>query len=1795
MFLSSRARACDKNKPIFLNLRHLKLHPGFSKFLLMGILAFAPLPALAAVDLLISTFTDIPDPATRGGVITYGIVASNNGTDPAANVTVTIPLPLTTTYESATMSGGICPAAGTVTAGNNVVCTLTGTLAGSASSTIALNIRTTGATGSTISLSATTGTSSPESNAGNNMETQNTTINNGADLLLTSVTPTPSTVNGGGNATWAISGGNQGPNDAANSSISVTLPSSLGFISGSGGGFSCSAAAQVVTCTGPALASGDTFTGLNLITKVNASSGNADITPRISSTVADPEPDNNDVLATIVIDEGADLQITQNTPNPSPAISGSPVTFSLQATNLGPSDATNGVTVTYQLPTGFTFVSGTPSGANWGACSVSGGNLVTCINPGNYASGRTDNISIVATAPVVTNVQAFNNIQAVIAHDPANFIDPVSANNTASVNLNVSPDGAGLTLSKSRTPNPVAEGQNITSIIRVANQGPTSATASTISVTDTIDINNETFERFSGTGWSCNNTTSGNNLNPAVPTVTCTYNNVLANGAAADLTIITKSQVRGVLYTATNNAGIACVPTLENPAPKCWFPNGTTTSANASVTEATNSVDLALVKTVSTAGGTNARLESNESTMTYTLVLTNNTPTVDAANIVVRDPIPGYRNDTPNAATATVITTNYTQGSTATFTCAMDVVQTSVLVCTQNAGVLKNGDSITFAVPVSRNLNAGSFTNTASVSSTTQGDTNTGNNNPSVAVVIDPIADVQMVSKILTPTSTQAGTEVTYVLTFRNNGPSQAAAVSVADTFNVSAADPGFTVISVTPAAWTSGTPTCSGMTAGQSFGAGSTTTLTCTGTTLNSGEQRTVQLVVRPNWKVGQTAGVDWTIPNTANITTTTAENINGTDGGNNSQSALLTVQAASVDLLINNIDNVDPLGYDSSNGGNNTQNDVIYRINLVNNGPSLATGVRFTYAITPPSGKTIRFLGDSAVAGPPAGSICNNIGSEVTGPSTLTVTCSYAGTESNLQNGDSRNRFLSVRMLSTPAGGGDIHNSIATVIANETDANSVNNTETEATTVRSDIAVNNLSLAGKVFIDSDSDSTLDVGEQGIPNVQLALSGFTATGVDVCTLVNCTVLTGPDGSYVFSGLPPSNGAGYTVIESQPATYPDRGDQVGNLGELGGHINDRFTVNLTAQGTGYNFGEGPPPGGTASVSGHVWLDLDHDRILTGNTAVDRPQSGWIVELLRNGGSAADAQVTGTDGSYAFTNLDPGAGYEIVFRHPTTRVIYGRPVTNEDATSANPAGANTEDGTIRGLTLNPGANVQEQSLPLDPAGVVYDSVTRLPVAGAVVTISGPPQFNPAGGLLGGVAAATQTTANDGFYSFLLVPGADAPPGVYTLTITSYPAGYAPAPSANIPVCNNVLNVLAVPDPALVQQNTTAPTTPVIHDPASCPAVTDASFANGSGIVTTRYYFNFQLDAGNSGDLVNNHIPIDPVLGGALIVTKTTPLVNVTKADLVPYTITVRNTLASALANINVQDRVPPGFKYRTGSASLNGMPLEPTVAGRDLTWANQNFAGGERKVYKLILVVGTGVGEGEYINQAWALNGVVGTLVSNVANAAVRVTPDPTFDCSDIIGKVFDDRNANGYQDEGEPGIANVRVVTVRGLLVTTDADGRFHVTCADIPDSDHGANFVMKLDERTLPSGYRLTTENPRDVRVTRGKMVKLNFGATVHRVIRLDINNAAFADGQTDLLPEWQQALPKLRERLAERPSILRLAYDPGGGDKKLAQRRLDAVADVMRKLWKQGNNDNKQASPNYPLVVEAVLEGQP
>ncbi|MFW6060938.1 MAG: hypothetical protein ACODAQ_12225, partial [Phycisphaeraceae bacterium] len=268
---------------------------------------------------------------------------------------------------------------------------------------------------------------------------------------------------------------------------------------------------------------------------------------------------------------------------------------------------------------------------------------------------------------------------------------------------------------------------------------------------------------------------------------------------------------------------------------------------------------------------------------------------------------------------------------------------------------------------------------------------------------------------------------------------------------------------------------------------------------------------------------------------------------------------------------------------------------------------------------------------------------------------------------------------------------------------------------------------------------------------------------------------------------------------------------------------------------------------------------------------------------------------------------------------------------------------------------------------------------------------------------------------------------------------------------------------------------------------------------------------------------------PELDGAVAISKSSALLNVSKGELVPYTITVNNLFGAPLSGIGIVDRIPPGFKYMAGSARLDGEPLEPRTDGRKLVWDGLELAFDSTRELQLLLVVGAGVSEGEYVNRAQVFSSLTGENYSGEAAATVRVVPDPTFDCTDIIGKIFDDRNLNGYQDAGEPGLAGGRVVTARGLIATSDEHGRFHITCAQVPDEDRGSNFILKLDDRSLPSGYRVTTENPRVQRATRGKMLRFNFGAAIHRVVSIDLADGVFEPDSTRLRLQWTPKLDRL------------------------------------------------------------------
>ncbi|MGB3243060.1 MAG: hypothetical protein WBB25_00885, partial [Sulfitobacter sp.] len=225
----------------------------------------------------------------------------------------------------------------------------------------------------------------------------------------------------------------------------------------------------------------------------------------------------------------------------------------------------------------------------------------------------------------------------------------------------------------------------------------------------------------------------------------------------------------------------------------------------------------------------------------------------------------------------------------------------------------------------------------------------------------------------------------------------------------------------------------------------------------------------------------------------------------------------------------------------------------------------------------------------------------------------------------------------------------------------------------------------------------------------------------------------------------------------------------------------------------------------------------------------------------------------------------------------------------------------------------------------------------------------------------------------------------------------------------------------------------------------------------------------------------------------------------------------------------------------------------------------------------------------------------GRTVSNVAEADVRIEPEHVFDCSDVIGRVFDDRNGNGYQDgpgtlpepiyddsyigdgkyskldiaperpdQSEPGIPGVRLVTPDGILITTDEYGRYSLPCAALP-RDIGSNFMLKLDTRTLPTGYRVTTENPRVVRLTAGKFAKLNFGARIGNVVDIDLTTAAFTQGGTVPKPSLVGAVDSLIGQIATTPSVLNLTYVLGQGETpQLARQRLREMERLIRKQWR-------------------------
>ncbi|HEX3153186.1 MAG TPA: hypothetical protein VHV32_01115 [Candidatus Angelobacter sp.] len=590
---------------------------------------------------------------------------------------------------------------------------------------------------------------------------------------------------------------------------------------------------------------------------------------------------------------------------------------------------------------------------------------------------------------------------------------------------------------------------------------------------------------------------------------------------------------------------------------------------------------------------------------------------------------------------------------------------------------------------------------------------------------------------------------------------------------------------------------------------------------------------------------------------------------------------------------------------------------------------------------------------------------------------------------------------------------------------------------------------------------------------------------------------------------------------------------------------------------------GAPVPGAGTLNGTVWLDANFNKAPdTGEPLLQ----GWTVALFFNG-VQLQSVLTDVNGVYRLTNVATTDGtsnrYELRFSAP------GAGPNTAKLGIADSAFTNSLQ-RITGITVPSNSNVQNLNLPIAPNGVVYNSSTRAPVPGATLTMLRAGTPLPAS-CFDDTAQQNQITQAGGYYRFDINFSDPACPvgSSYLIQVTAPVGLYVAGESKIIPAASDAATAAFSVPACPGSINDALPAVP------NCEAQ-GSEFAPPSsvppGSTGTKYYLNLTLDGTSvpgSNQIYNNHIPVDQQIAGAFSITKTTPLLNVTRGQLVPYTITLGSVLGASAQGVQVVDRFPAGFRYIKGSARLNGVPTEPTVTATQLAWNGLNFDPDDHPTITLLLAVGAGVSEGEFTNRAQVLQGGTGQPMSGVAAATVRVVPDQTFDCTDVFGKVFDDVNRNAFQDAGEKGLSGVRVVTAQGLAAKTDQYGRFHITCAIVPNEIRGSNFVLKLDDRTLPSGYRMSTDLMQIKHATAGKALKFDFGASIYRVVAIDLSDAAFEPGKTDIRTQWKPRVDVLLGELRKAPSVLRLSYVADTEDAGLVERRMQALKRQVTEAW--------------------------
>jgi uncharacterized repeat protein (TIGR01451 family) len=444
-----------------------------------------------------------------------------------------------------------------------------------------------------------------------------------ADLAVTK-TDGQATAVPGQSVTYTIAVSNAGPATASAATVADTFPAALQNVnwacSASAGSSCCSIVGGNTLINRPvAVLPGGTVTYTATATINPAATGTLSNTATVTAPagVTDPNLANNSATDTDTLTPLANLSITK-TDGQATVVPGSPITYTIVASNAGPSPVT-GATVTDTLPATITLATWTCLGAGGGTCTASGsGHINDTVNlpvggAVTYTLSGTISPSLIGTLSNTATVTA-----------PGGVIDPNLANNSATDTNTTAQADLSITKTDGQT---VAEpGTTVTYTIVVSNAGPSSATGAMVADTLPSEITGATWTCVGAGGGSCT-ATGSSQINDAV--------NLPAGGT--------------VTYTLAGTISPSLIGTLSNTATVAAPTDVTDLNpANNSATDTDTSpgrdyFTLAPCRVVDTRGGApiGGPVLQGQETRVFTVTSTCGIPTTATAisiNVTVTQP-----------------------------------------------------------------------------------------------------------------------------------------------------------------------------------------------------------------------------------------------------------------------------------------------------------------------------------------------------------------------------------------------------------------------------------------------------------------------------------------------------------------------------------------------------------------------------------------------------------------------------------------------------------------------------------------------------------------------------------------------------------------------------------------------------------------------------------------------------------------------------------------------------------------------------------------------------------------------------------------------------------------------------------------------------------------------------------------------------------------------------------------------------------------------------------------------------